>query len=95
MANATLKASAAIRPSRRQGLRLALVGIAFGTLATLPLAHYMQVLVYGVKPRDPVVTLISVLTLGVVAMVACFLPAHRMSRIDPARILRSDSLLSE
>jgi ABC-type antimicrobial peptide transport system permease subunit len=49
----------------------------------------MQTLVYGVKPIDPVVIFGSMLTLSVVAAVACYVPAYRASRVDPASELRS------
>jgi predicted permease len=72
-----------------QGMQLAFAGVLLGTLLSFGLARYIQTLVYGVKPIDPTVILESVLTLFVVAVVACFVPAYRASRVDPAVELRS------
>jgi len=72
-----------------QGVPLAVAGVILGALASLELARYMQTLVYGVKPVDAGTILISSLTLGSVAAFACYIPAHRASRLDPATVLRS------
>jgi len=72
-----------------QGLRLALAGVAIGTGLSFGLARYTQTLIYGVKPIDPIVILGSILTLFLAAAAACYLPAYRASRVDPANELRS------
>jgi ABC-type antimicrobial peptide transport system permease subunit len=72
-----------------QGLRLAVVGVLVGVLASVALARYMQTLVFGVKPIDPAVMALSCLMLGLVAAAASYIPAYRASRLDPAKTLRS------
>jgi predicted permease len=72
-----------------QGMRLAVAGVLAGFLASLALARYMATLVYGVKPIDLTVMAVSCLTLGLVAALASYIPAHRASRLDPAKALRS------
>ena len=72
-----------------QGMRLAVIGVLVGSLASLALARYMDTLVYGVKPIDPAVMAVSSLTLGLVAALASYMPAYRTSRLDPAKVLRS------
>jgi predicted lysophospholipase L1 biosynthesis ABC-type transport system permease subunit len=72
-----------------QGMRLAVVGVLIGVLASLALARYMETLVYGVKPVDLSVMASSSLVLGLVAALASYIPAYRASRVDPAKALRS------
>jgi ABC-type antimicrobial peptide transport system permease subunit len=72
-----------------QGVRIAITGVLIGTVLSFGLARYMQTLVYGVEPIDPAVILASILTLSVVAAVACYVPAHRVSGVDPTSELRS------
>jgi putative ABC transport system permease protein len=71
-----------------QGLALALVGSVVGLLASLMLAQLMTKLLYGVAPTDPV-TFAGVAALQiVVAVVACYIPARRATRVDPMVALR-------
>ena len=72
-----------------QGLRLTVVGVLVGILASVALARYMQTMVFGVRPIDPAVMALSCLILGMVAAAASYIPAHRASRLDPAKALRS------
>jgi predicted permease len=74
----------------RQGLGMAVAGVAAGTGAAWLLAGLMSGLLYGVAPQDPV-TLVSVPALfTAVALFACWVPAARASRIRPASALRYD-----
>jgi predicted permease len=76
-----------------QGLRLALVGLTIGAAAALILARLISSfshLLYGVGPSDPV-TFVSVsLVLTGVAVLACYIPARRASRVDPMVALRRE-----
>jgi predicted permease len=76
-----------------QGFRLAIAGIVLGTLLSFGLARYIQTLIYGVKPIDPAVIFESIFTLSIVAVVACFVPAYRASRVDPMVALRYEKVL--
>lgn len=73
----------------RQALRLAIVGIAFGSLASLAVARGISSQLFGVTPTDPGTFAIIVLVLGCAAILAGYLPARRASRIEPILALRS------
>jgi putative ABC transport system permease protein len=71
-----------------QGMMLALVGAATGLAGSFGLTRMMSNLLYGVHPYDPV-TIISVfLLLGVVALIANYIPARRATKVDPMMALR-------
>jgi predicted permease len=72
-----------------QGLRLAALGVALGVAAAFELAHYMSTFLFGVQVRDPIVFVGVSVLLGIVALVAVWVPAARASRIDPIGTLRS------
>ncbi|HJW37863.1 MAG TPA: ABC transporter permease [Candidatus Udaeobacter sp.] len=72
-----------------RGLRLTTAGIVIGAAAALLLTRLMGNLLYKVSPRDPIAFGAALIILIAVALVACFLPARRATRIDPARALRT------
>jgi putative ABC transport system permease protein len=74
----------------RQGVLLALVGIAIGAAASLASRRLLASLLYDVSPSDPLTLLSVPLVLGAVALLASYFPARRATRIDPASALRSD-----
>jgi predicted permease len=73
-----------------QGMRLALVGLIIGLTSALGLAQVIASLLYGVKPRDPVVFVVTPLLLAVVAMIGVWLPSGRAVSVDPVTALRSE-----
>jgi len=71
-----------------QGISFAIVGIVFGIAGTLSLTRYVNSLLYGVKPTDPL-TLVAVSVLLVcVALLASYIPARRAMKVDPIVALR-------
>jgi predicted permease len=73
-----------------QGLMPALAGLAVGLLAAFALARLLASLLYGVAPRDLSTFLVVPLVLSAVALLACFVPAWRATRVDPIDALRCD-----
>jgi putative ABC transport system permease protein len=72
----------------RQGLLLAVGGIAFGIAASLALTRFLATLLYEVRPADLVTFTATAVGLGVLALFAAYIPARRAARIDPLSALR-------
>ena len=70
------------------GIILALLGVGIGILAALGFARLLAGLLYGIRPQDPLTFVSLSLLLGAVALIACFVPAHRATRVDPMEALR-------
>jgi predicted permease len=71
-------------------LALVMVGLALGLAGAAMLARLMESLVFGVAPHDPVTYAQVSAILGVTAICAGYLPARRITRIDPAMALRAE-----
>jgi putative ABC transport system permease protein len=71
-----------------QGLRSALAGTCVGVAASIGLTRFLQTMLFGVKPTDPVTFVAVSLVLLVVAWLACYIPARRATKIDPIEALR-------
>lgn len=72
----------------RQGMTMALVGVAAGTGVAWFMTDMLSGMLYQVAPQDPI-TFVSVPALfALVALAACFVPAARASRVRPATVLR-------
>jgi len=72
----------------RQGMLLAVIGAAVGVIVALPVARMAGNLLYGVSATDPLTYVGITLLLMAVALLACYLPARRATRIDPLIALR-------
>ena len=70
-------------------LRLALAGIAAGTIGSLAAARWIESLLFETRPTDPETFMGILLLVGTVALLAGYVPARRASRIDPAIALRN------
>jgi putative ABC transport system permease protein len=71
-----------------QGLRIGVIGLLIGVIATACLARLIQGLLYQVPSTDPFTFLTAASVLGLAALVACLFPAIRATRTDPSKALR-------
>jgi predicted permease len=72
------------------GIRLTVLGICAGIVASLGLTRLMGKLLFEVSPTDPVTLSAVALLLALMALIACYVPAVRAMRIDPMRALRTE-----
>jgi len=73
-----------------QGMKLTLVGVSTGVLTAMWLTRAMSHLLFGVSAQDPATFLGVALTLVSAALLACYLPARKASKVDPLVALRYD-----
>lgn len=71
-------------------LRLTLVGIGLGAIASFAVARGIGALLYRTEPNDPATFALTILVLAAVALAAGYIPARRASSIDPMRALRAN-----
>ncbi|MEJ2184418.1 MAG: ABC transporter permease [Gemmatimonadota bacterium] len=72
----------------KSGLALAAAGLVLGVGGAFAVTRLMQSLLFGVSATDATTFLLAPLVLILVAVAACFIPAHRATRVDPAVVLR-------
>ena len=71
-----------------KGMALAIIGTAIGLVASLALTRVMRSLLFEVTPTDWLTFLISSMVLLLVAVLACYIPARRATKVDPLIALR-------
>jgi ABC-type antimicrobial peptide transport system permease subunit len=79
-----------LRIMMRRAVALTVVGLAAGIGAALWLTRVVASLLYGVQPHDPATLSIVALLLGGVALLACYVPARRATRVDAVVALRAE-----
>jgi putative ABC transport system permease protein len=73
----------------REGMRLTAVGMAIGLAGTFAVTRLLSWMLFGVNAFDPLTITVVVVVLTGIAGLACYLPARRITRIDPMKVLRS------
>jgi putative ABC transport system permease protein len=71
-----------------RGMKLALIGLALGLVGAVALTRLMEKLLFDVSPTDPPTLLVVTLLLTNISLLACWLPAQRVARVDPMIALR-------
>jgi putative ABC transport system permease protein len=72
----------------KKGLTLIAAGLAIGVAGAIALTRIVTSLLYKVTPTDPMTIVAVSLLLTSVALIACYIPAHRAAKIDPTEALR-------
>ncbi|MBO0720190.1 MAG: ABC transporter permease, partial [Blastocatellia bacterium] len=84
------QSSDALKLVLKHGMRLALAGVLIGVPAAFGLTRLMKTMLFGISETDTMTFIVIPLLLAAVAMLACYIPARRATKVDPIITLRSE-----
>jgi len=70
------------------GMRLAAIGLLLGSVTAFFAARAMTILLFGIRPSDPLTYIGITMVLALAALAACYIPARRATSVDPMVALR-------
>ena len=79
-----------LRMALGEGMILVVLGLAAGVFGALLLTRFLRSMLFAVKPTDPITFIAIATLLTAVALLACYIPAHRATRVDPLVALREE-----
>jgi ABC-type antimicrobial peptide transport system permease subunit len=79
-----------VRLFLKQGMRLTVIGIVFGLLGAVAISRLLAVVLIDLSPFDPLAFCGVAMFLSIVALLACYLPARRATKVDPVASLRRE-----
>ncbi|HEU0178361.1 MAG TPA: ABC transporter permease [Blastocatellia bacterium] len=84
------RAADVVRLVLRQGLRLVIIGVALGLPISAAVTRVLAAALFGISPTDPLTFGATSLLLSLVALIACWIPARRATKVDPLDALRHE-----
>jgi putative ABC transport system permease protein len=73
-----------------EGLRLAMAGVVLGVIGALLISRLLSTMLFQISPTDPVTFVSVAAVLTAVALLACYIPARRATRVHPLTALQSE-----
>jgi len=74
----------------KTGMRLVLMGIVIGSAGAFTLTRWMRSLLFDISATDSLTFILTALLLTTIALLACYIPARRATKVDPMVALRTD-----
>lgn len=84
------RAGNVLRLVLRQGMKLAVVGMTIGVVAALALTRLLKKLLFNISTTGPMTFAVIALLLAGIALLACYFPARRATKVDPMAALRHE-----
>ena len=79
-----------LRMALGEGMRIVLIGLTAGLVGTAIMTRFFRAMLFDVRPIDPTTYICVSAILAGVALFACYLPAQRVTRVDPLIALREE-----